>query len=104
MNKNREEMKNTVSEMKNTQKELKSGWMKLRTESVSWKTIEKEIPRQSNKLKRLWKNDDSLRELQNNGESNNICIIRISEGEDKEEGIRNLFEKLMTENIPNLVN
>ena len=32
----------------------------------------------------------------------NICIIGISAGEEKEQGIENLFEKIMTENFPNL--
>ena len=34
---------------------------------------------------------------------NNIHIIGIPEGEEKEQGIENLFEKLMMENIPNLM-
>ena len=33
---------------------------------------------------------------------NNICIIGISEGEEEEQGIENLFEKVMMENFPNL--
>ena len=32
----------------------------------------------------------------------NICIIRIPEGEE-EQGIENLFEKVMMENFPNLM-
>ena len=34
---------------------------------------------------------------------NNIHIIRIPEGEEEEQGIENLFEKVMTENFPNLM-
>ena len=33
---------------------------------------------------------------------NNICIIGIPEGEEEEQGIENLFEKVMMENFPNL--
>ena len=33
---------------------------------------------------------------------NNICIIGITEGEE-EQGIENIFEKVMTENIPNVM-
>ena len=51
---------------------------------------------------RLKKNEEGLRELQNNMKHNNIHIIEIQEGEE-EQGIDNLFEKLMTENIPNLL-
>ena len=34
---------------------------------------------------------------------NNICIIGIPEGEAAEQGIENLFEKVITENFPNLM-
>ena len=34
---------------------------------------------------------------------NNIRIIGIPEGEEEEQGIENLFEKVMMENIPNLM-
>ena len=34
---------------------------------------------------------------------NNTCIIGISEGEEKEQGIENLFKNIMTGNFPNLV-
>ena len=43
-----------------------------------------------------------LRELQDNMKCNNTRIIRIPEGEE-EQGIENLFEKVMTENFPNLL-
>ena len=34
---------------------------------------------------------------------NNNHIMGISEGEESEQGIKNLFEETMTENFPNLV-
>ena len=34
---------------------------------------------------------------------NNICIIVIPEREEEEQGIENLFEKVMMENFPNLM-
>ena len=43
------------------------------------------------------------RELQENMKHNNICIIRIPEGEEEEQRIENLFEKVMMENFPNLM-
>ena len=33
----------------------------------------------------------------------NICIIGIPEGQEEEQGIENLFEKVMMENFPNLM-
>ena len=41
--------------------------------------------------------------MQENMKHNNICIIGITEGEEEEQGIENLFEKVMTENFPNLL-
>ena len=57
INKKQEEMKNSISEIfkKIHQKEIKAGWVKQRTESASRKTKKKEIPRQSNKMKKTGK-------------------------------------------------
>ena len=40
--------------------------------------------------------------MQDNMKRNNIHIIGIPEGEEEEQGIENLFAKVMMENIPNL--
>ena len=40
--------------------------------------------------------------MQDNMKRNNICIIGIPEGEE-EQGIENLFEKVMMENFSNLM-
>ena len=53
--------------------------------------------------KRLRKNEEGLREMQDNMKCNNIRIIGIPQGEEEEEGIQNLFEKVMMENYPNLI-
>ena len=50
---------------------------------------------------RLNNYEDSLRELQGNMKCSNIQIIEIPEGEEREQGIETLFEK-MTENFLNL--
>ena len=44
-----------------------------------------------------------LRELHDNMKCNNIHIIGIPEDEKEEQGIKNLFEKVMMENFPNLL-
>ena len=41
--------------------------------------------------------------MQANMKRNNICIIGIPEGEEEEQGIENLFHKVMMENFPNLM-
>ena len=41
--------------------------------------------------------------MQDNMKHNNIHIIGIPEGEEEEQGIENLFEKVMMENFPDLM-
>ena len=41
--------------------------------------------------------------MQDNMKRNNIHIIGIPEGEGEEQGIENLFEKVMRENLLNLM-
>ena len=48
-------------------------------------------------------NEDSISSLWNNFKWSNIRIIRVPEGEENEQEIRNLFEKIMKENFPNLL-
>ena len=40
--------------------------------------------------------------MQDNMKCNNVRIIGITEGEEEEQGIENLLEKLIMENFPNL--
>ena len=40
--------------------------------------------------------------MQDNMKHNNICITGIPEREEKDQGIENLFQKVMMENFPNL--
>ena len=41
--------------------------------------------------------------MQDNMKGNNIHIIGILEGEEAEQGIQNLFEQVIMENVPNLM-
>ena len=54
-------------------------------------------------VKRIQKNKKSVSSLWDNFKKSNICIIGVPEGEEKEQEIGNLFEKIMKENFPNLV-
>ena len=62
--------------------------------------VEKNTQKEQEKEKRLRKNEEAIREMQDNMKPNNICVIGILEGEE-EQGIENLFEKVMTENFLN---
>ena len=90
-------MKNTISEMKNRVEGIKSRLHK----AEDWFS-EQEDKVEKNTQKEQEKNEEMLRELWDNMKGNNICIIGIPEGEE-EQGIENLFEKLMMENFPNLM-
>ena len=48
------------------------------------------------------KNKERLRNLQDNLKHSNIQIIGVPEGEEEEQEIENIFEKIMKENFPNL--
>ena len=54
------------------------------------------------KKEELKKNEERLRNLWDNFKCSNIWIIGVPEGEEEEQEIENLFEKIMKENSPNL--
>ena len=51
----------------------------------------------------IQKNEERLRNLQDNFKCSNIRIIGVPEGEEQQQEIKNLFEQIMKENFPNLV-
>jgi len=48
------------------------------------------------------KHDSNIRDLWDDIKWANPCIIGIPGGEEKEKGLENIFEKIMSENFPNL--
>ena len=105
INKGQEEMKNTISELKNTVEGIKSRLEGIKKDRISEleDKVEKNTQKEQEKEKRLRKTEEGLREMQDNMKHNNIHIIEIREGEEEEQGIANLFEKVMMENFPNLM-
>ena len=96
-------MKNTISELKNTVEGIKSRLDEAEDRiSELEDKVEKNTQKEQEKEKRLRKNEEGLREMQDNMKHNNIHIIGIPEGEE-EQGIENLFEKVLMENFPNLM-
>ena len=49
------------------------------------------------------KNESNIRYLWDNTKQANLCIIGIPKCEEKEKGIDNIFEEIMDENFPNLM-
>ena len=52
---------------------------------------------------RFQKSEETLRNLWDISKSANIQIIGMPEGEEEEQEMENLFERIMKENLPNLV-
>ena len=52
-----------------------------------------------NKEKRIKRNEDSLRDLQDNIKCNNIQIIGVPEEEDKRKGHGEILEEIRVENL-----
>ena len=105
INKGQEEMKNTISELKNTVKGIKNRLDEAedQTSELDDKVGKKNTQNEQEKEKRLRNNEEGLREMQDNMKHNNIHIIGIPEWEEEEQGIENLFEKVMMENFSNLM-
>ena len=61
------------------------------------------IQPEQNEETRIQKNEERLRNLWDNFKRSNIQIIGMPEGEEEEQEIKNLFENIMKENVPNLV-
>ena len=72
--------------------------------SEIWNIRNQKTTHQNSKKKReSKKNEDSVSSLWDNFKHTNIHIRGVPEGEEKEQEIGKLFEKIMKENIPNLV-
>ena len=57
---------------------------------------------EQNKEKRMKRNEESLRDLWNNIKCNNIRIIGVPEGEEREKGPEKIFQEIIVENFPNM--
>ena len=96
------EMSNTITEMKNTLEGIKSRiteaeeWISdLEDGMVEFTAVEQ------NKEKKKKRNEDSLRDLWDNIKCNNIRIIVVPGGEEREKGPEKIFEEFTVENFPN---
>ena len=54
------------------------------------------------KEKRMKRNEDSLRDLWDNIKCNNIRIIGVPEGEEREKGPEKIFKEIIVKNFPNM--
>ena len=96
-------MNNTITEMKT----ILEGINSRITEAEEWisdledRMVEFTAAEQ-NTEKRMRRNEDSLQDLWDNIKRNNIRIIGVPEGEEREKGPKNIFEEIIIENFPNM--
>ena len=57
---------------------------------------------EQNKEKKMKRNEDSLGDLWDNIKHNNIRIIGVREGKEREKGPKKIFEEIIVENFPNM--
>ena len=109
INKDLEELKNKHTETKNTITEMKNT-----LEAINSRISEAEEPiskledkmveitsEEQNKVKRMKRTEDSLRDLWDNIICTNILIIEVPEEEEKK-WYERIFEEIIVENFPNM--
>ena len=57
---------------------------------------------EQNKMKRMKRMEDSLRDLSGSIKCTNIWIIGVPEGEEKDKGYEKIFEEIIVENFPKI--
>ena len=110
INKDLEELKNkhtetnnTITEIKNTLEGINSRISEAeeRISELEDKMVEITSEEQ-NKVKRMKRTEDSLRDLWDNIKHTNIQIIGVPEEEEKKKGYEKIFEEIIVENFPNM--
>ena len=96
-------MNNTITEMKNILEGITSRLTKTEEwiSDLEYRMVEFTAAEQ-NKDKRMKRNEDSLRDLWDNIKRNNIRIIGVPEGEEREKGPEKIFEEIIAENFRNM--
>ena len=96
-------MNNTITEMKTTLEGINSCITEAeeRISDLEDRMVEFTAAEQT-KEKRMKRNEDSLRDLWDNNKRNNIHIIGVPEGEEREKGPEKIFEEIIAENFPNM--
>ena len=98
-----EKVKTMLSEIKENVQGTNSDGKKTRTQINNLDQKEEtNIQPEKNGETRMRKNEKRLRNLQDILKCSNIRIIGVPEGEEEEQEVENLFEKIMKENFPNL--
>ena len=109
MNKDLEDLKNKHTETNNTITEIKNTLEGINriSEAEEWiseledKMVEI-ISEKQNKVKRMKRTENSLRDLWDNIKCTNIQIIGVPEEEEKKKGYEKIFEEIIVDSFPNM--
>ena len=96
-------MKDTIIEIKNNLQGINSRVDETKIQIINLEYKKAKSTNQNSKKKKNPKSEDNVRRLWDNFKHTKICIMGVMEGEEREQEIGNAFEKIMTENFPNLV-
>ena len=99
------ETNNTITEIKNALEGINSRISEAqeRISELEDKMVEITSEEQ-NKVKRMKRIEDILRDLWDNIKHTNIQIIGVPEEEEKKKGYEKIFEEIIVENFPNMEN
>ena len=100
LTKDLQEQKNRRTEMNNTPEGINSGIIEAEEQINHLEDGMVEITATKENLERRMKrNEDNLKDLQDNIKHNNICIIGVPEGEEREKGPEKILEEIIAENF-----
>ena len=96
-------MQNTITEIKNS---LEAANSRIQEAEEQISKVEDRLVEitdaEQKREKRLKTNEESLRELWDNMKRNNIHIIGVPEGEEREKGTEKIFQEIIAKNFPNM--
>ena len=95
-------MNNTITEMKTTLEGINSRITEAEERISDLEDRMVEFTATEHNKEKKMKRNDSLRDLWDNIKSNNILIIDVPEGEEREKGPEEIFEEIIVENFPNM--
>ena len=107
INQDLEELKNhtnnTITEIKNTLEGINGRISQPEEWIIELENkMVKITANEQNKVKRMKRTEDRLRDLCNNIKCTNIQIIGFPEEEEKNKGYEKIFEEIIVENFPNM--
>ena len=92
---------NTITEIKNTLEGINSRISEALERVCELEDEMVEINSEElNKVKRIKRTEDSLRDLWDNIKCTNIRVIGVPEEEEKKKGYEKIFEQIIVENFP----